>query len=451
MKTIEELKAEYKGLLAEAKTLLGAGSVAEATAKMGSADEVKAQIDIAEKLQAGESYLSAPAGTKAAHMGGYRDAMPGEGEAPVDAKAWRSFEIGVITPFGMEKKEFRFNVPLSVQKKGYGSAFESYMRKGVHDMGPNDRKALTEAVDSAGGYLVPEDVQAGIIKKIATMATVRQYARVIQISRDIASWPRIKYATNNEYTSGMRLTWTGETPSSATVHRVTDQVFGNITIPVHTAMASQLVSNDLIEDASYDVMGISAELMGEAFALGENAVFWSGSGAGQPRGILTDASSTADWNSKLVTGASASAFTADELIDVIYALPAQYERNARVFLTKATEKYIRKFSDTNGDYLWPVWNQVGNLGVAPNALLGYGVVRDEFCDEISDATNTTTYPVVFADLNGYCVVDRVGLSIQRNDSLYSETNNTLLLARKRVGGGLIEGYRFSLLKTVQTT
>jgi len=49
------------------------------------------------------------------------------------------------------------------------------------------------------------------------------------------------------------------------------------------------------------------------------------------------------------------------------------------------------------------------------------------------------------------VVDRVGLSIQRLDELYAETNQVLLLAKKRVGGQLVEAYRLSLLKTVNST
>lgn len=446
-----ELKSKYKSLVAEAKALLAAGNVEAATAKMGEADIVKTQVDLYERVNAGESYLDQPAGTKAAQ---FREAMPGEGDAVVDEKSYREFEIPIVGRSGIEKKSFRFNVPLAVERKGYRGAFESYMRKGAQDIGPNDRKALTEAVDSAGGYLVPEEMIAGILKKVATMAVVRQYARVIQVSRDIAKLTRIKYTTDNKYTSGIRLTWTGETPSSSTAHRVTDQIYGTIAVPVHTAMASQLISNDLIEDSAYDVLGHTSELMAEAFALGEDAVFWTGHGAGQPRGIITDASDTANWDAEVKTASTAATFTADELLDVIYALPAQYEANSRIFMTKATEKFIRKFSDTNGDYLWPIWNQVGNLGVTPREIEGFPVVRDEFMDAIAadngTSTTTYTYPLVFGDLSAYTIVDCVGLSIQRNDSLYSETNNTLLLGRRRVGGQLTEAYRLSILKTASS-
>jgi HK97 family phage major capsid protein len=449
MLDIAKLRQDYAAKIAEAKALASGEMSAETSQKinalLGHADEIKSQIVLAGRLADSDAYANQPMPQTA--FGGFREAGPNEGDPDVDVKAWRSFKIS--TPFG--EREYRYHVPLAVQKRGYDAAFEAYIRHGKDAVGPQDRKALSEATDSAGGYLVPADYQENLIKKLATMATVRQYARVIQTSRDIVPWPRIKYTTNNEYTSGVRLTWTGETPSSATVHRVTDQVYGLFSIPINTAMASQLVSMDLIEDAAFDVLGISSELMAEAFALGEDAAFWTGSGAGQPRGIITDASDTANFDAAITTVATADTIAEGEIIDVCYGLPAQYERLARWYWTKATEKVVRKLADTNGQYLWPVINQVGGYGPAGPELLGFPVTRDEFVNDISDATTTTTYPVVFGDLTGYIIADRVGLSLQRNDSLYSETNNVLLLARKRVGGQLAEAYKLSLLKSVHST
>jgi HK97 family phage major capsid protein len=455
----EQLNKQHKSLVAQARALTSQYSADNPMPKevsdqiqglLGKADEIKAHIELNERISGGEAFLAESAGPVAAHLG-FRESAPGEGDAPVDVKAWRSFDMKYATPLGIETKELRFHVPLAVQAKGYGPAFEAYLRKGLHELGSRDRKALAEATDAAGGYLVPEDMQESIIKKIATLATVRQFARVISTSSNLVTWPRIRYTTDNEYTSGVRLTWTGETPSAATAHRVTDQVFGEFNIPVNTAMASQLISMNLIEDAAFDVIGVSSDLLGEAFALGENAAFWTGAGAGQPRGIITDASDTTNFDAAVQTAAGSNAIDADEVIDVIYALPAQYERNARVFMTKATEKYIRKLKDADSDYIWPVQALVGGFGVAVPELLGFPVTRDEFVNEISDATNTTTHPLVFGDLSGYVVVDRVGLSVKRDDSLYSELNQALLLARKRVGGQLTEAYRLSLLKTVNTT
>lgn len=454
---VQKLKTQYATLISQAKSKAGEftdGPISkeagvEIDRLLGQADELKAQIELAGRLAGAHAYANEPVGPQAAHLG-WREAGPTEGETPVDLKAWREVEVPQLTRHGIEAKKIRYHVPLAVQRKGYEPAFEAYLRKGLAEMGPSDRKALSEALDSAGGYTVPEAFQAQLIKKLATMATVRQFARVISTSRDIVRWPRVKYATDNEYTSGVRLTWTGEIPAASTTARVTDQVFGEFSIPINTAMASQLVSMDLVEDSAFDILGVSAELFAEAFALGENAAFWSGSGAGRPRGILVDAADTVNFDAAVQTGATANTIASDEVIDIAYAVPSQYEINARWFMTKATEKAVRKLTDTDGFYLWPV--QAGsNLAAAPRELLGFPLVRDEFVDDISDATNTTTYPLVFGDLSGYVIADRVGLSIKRDENLYAETNQVLLLGRKRVGGQLVEAYRLSLLKTVNST
>lgn len=358
----------------------------------GEADLVKAQLDLLEKGNLLNVYLEEPSGTKAAH---FRPAADGEGDHPFDPHAWRELEVKVGRGSDTQVKVLRYHVPLAVQQKGYASAVESYVRKGINRVGPNDRKLLEEALDTAGGFLVPEDMMGQIIKKIAARAVFRNFARVVTTGRDMVTLIRRKYTTDNQYTSGARLTWTGETPSSATAHRITDQVYGELNVPVNTAMASQLISKNLLEDSAYDVLDDSSSIFAEAFALGEENVFWRGTGAGQPRGLLVDASDTVNWDAQVQTAATANAIDADEVIDVAYALPEQYELNARWFMTKATEKYIRKLKDSSSDYIWPIVSQVGGLGGIPGDLLDFPRSRVPFMDNISDATNTTTHPLVF--------------------------------------------------------
>lgn len=418
---------------------------AELSGVLGKVDEWQAQADLVKRKAQNQKFMEDPSAKPVASSGHWRNAAPSEGDADIDPSAWRSIKSQVvqIDPiFGVPvvtEREVRFHVPLAVQTKGYNHAFEAYLRKGM-EIGPTDRKTLTEGVDNAGGFLVPEDYQVELIKKMATMATIRNRARVATTGRDLAKWPKINYTTNDKYTSGVRLTWTGESPATSTVHRVTDPQFGLYSIPVHTAMASFPMSNDLIEDSAFDILGISSDLLAEAFTLDENDAFINGSGVGRPMGLLTQVDG--DGPASVVSG-NGSTLTADGIIDLIYALPAQYEANAVTIMSKATEKVIRKLKDSQNNYLWPVWPQVGNFGVSPRELLGYPVFRDEFMPAIA----ANAYPIIHGDLRGYLVLDRVGLSIQRlTDSAYAELNLTGLLARKRVGGQTIEPWRLKAQK-----
>ena len=206
-------------------------------------------------------------------------------------------------------------------------------------------------------------------------------------------------------------------------------------------MASLPLSNNLIEDSAFDVMGVSSDLLAEAFALGEDDMFINGTGVSCPKGILQDIDE-ADGPAKVVSG-SASALTADGLIELRYALPAQYERNAKWYMANSTAKAIRQLKEaTTNAYLWPISAQVGGLGAVREELLGFPVVKDEFVPAIA----ANSYPIIFGDLMGYMIVDRVGFSLQRLSELYAETNITLLLARKRVGGQVVEPWRIKVQK-----
>lgn len=444
------LVAQYKAKLGEAKALkeqhkenLTEEILKKIDSLLGESDQIKAKIDMVEKLEKGEQYLNEPAGVQAAHLG-WREAGPQEGNVEVDAKAWH--EVEVKTPFGA--KNVRFNVPLAVQKKGYAPAFEAYLRKGFSELGPQDRKTLTEGTDTAGGFLVPADYHTELIKKIATMATIRGLARVVQTSRDVAQWPRVNYTTDDKYTSGVRLTWTGESPASATTHRVTDPVFGLFDIPVHTAMASMPLSNNLIEDAAFDVVGISSDLLAEGFALGENDAFINGSGIGRPMGLLTQVDVTTAGPASVLSGAanaittSGDAHSGKRLVDLYYTVPAQYRKRATWLYNSVTAATVDNLVDGQKRPLIKALTQASLEQGEIETIKGRPVMVDEFMPDIS----TNAYPIFFGDLSGYIVLDRVGFSVQRLTELYAETNITLLLARKRVGGQIVENYRMKVLK-----
>jgi HK97 family phage major capsid protein len=408
---------------------------------LGESDVIKAQILTLQRVEEGDQFVNSPQDLKAGLLG-WRQSGPDEGNVAVDPMSWRKMEL--VLPTG-KRTELRYQVPLAVQGKAYPLAFEAYVRKGFDYMGPQDRKTLNEGTDSAGGFLVPEDYQTEFIRKTATNAVIRSLARVLSTSRDIMKWPRLAYTTDDKYTSGARLTWTGELPASATAHRVTEPVIGLLSIPIHTAMASLPLSNDLLEDAAFDVAGIGTDLLGEAFGLGEDDVFLNGNGVSKPMGILTRVD-VGDEKIATVASGSASTLTADGLIDLFFGLPSQYRRNARFVMNSATAKVARKLKDGNQRYLWDAMQTAVNGGLYSPAeqdtLIGKPVAYDEFAVDIA----ANSYPIIFGDFTGYFIVDRVGLSIQRLSELYAETNITLLLARKRVGGDVTQPWRLKVQK-----
>lgn len=422
----------------------------------GNIDGLRASLDAFKSLSNVERELAEPTQRPIA----WRPSVGNEGnDLPIDTQSWRTYEAKNI--FG-ETRTFRYNVPIAVSRdskheKIYGNAFELYCRKGVsfvRDNYPLEWKALSEGTDTAGGFSVPVDFHAELIKKIAMMAQIRPNATVFQTNRDVAIFPRINYSAsasddsgNKRYTSPVRLTWTGELPASSTTARVTDQVFGQNEIKVNTAIASQLLSNDLIEDGAFDIAGYASDTMGEAFALGEDYAFLQGSGAAQPLGITTTAGATngipyqASGTSADIQN-SGDSHSGKRILDVFYNLPAQYRRNAAWMMSSLTEEAVENLVDGNKR---PIISSLLTASIAvgqPDVIKGRPVMVDEFVPEIA----ASSFSIVLGDWKGYYIADRVQFSIQRFSEIYVETNFTLLLARKRVGGLCVEPWKFQAMK-----
>lgn len=429
------LAAQYKGKEHE----MPQETMDKITSLMGEADGLKAKIDLGKRLIEGEKFSKEPADEKGGMFHGWREAGPNEGDADYDSKSW--VEVKTITPYG--EKSHRIHTPICTQKKEYRPAFEAYMRfgaAGVKERYPKDWKTLSEGVDTAGGFLVPVDLQLSIIKKQMGLTAVRPNARKITTGRDRVQWPRRTYNTDDKYTSAARVTWTGETPASASAHRITDNVYGLSDIPVHVAMASAPITNSLLEDDAYDVEGDMAMVLAEAHALGEDTAFISGSGVAQPYGLTTTVDAT-NFISSVVSGTT-STLTADGLIDLFFGVPAQYRAQSEWIMNSATMKVVEKLKDGQNRYL--VQSLINGSLANPqfDTIKGKPVYIDEFMPDVG----ANTYPILYGDLQGYLIVDRVGYSLQRLTELYAETDITLFLSRQRVGGQVIEPWKMRLQK-----
>jgi HK97 family phage major capsid protein len=321
----------------------------------------------------------------------------------------------------------------------YRAAFRSYLRRGSAGVSAAELRTLQEGVDPSGGYLVPEDMLSRIISREPAPTRVNGRVTAIPTMRDRISAPRVVYTADNIYTTGVRATWTGELPASGTAHRVTDPVFGQLAIDVHTAMMSLPMSLDFLEDAAFPVVSWVTSKFGETIDLLRDDVAINGNGVGRPHGILENPGATDE--PAITASGSAAAVIPDGLQDIVWDVPEQYEENSTwLFNKNSTGKTIAKLKDTSNRYLWQPYEQSGLVGGRRADLLGYPVVMSAFMPNVSAGT----YPIVFGDLRGYYRVDRVGLSVQVLRERYAEENQVLLLGRIRLGGDVAEGYRLRI-------
>ena len=162
------------------------------------------------------------------------------------------------------------------------------------------------------------------------------------------------------------------------------------------------------------------------FAVAEGTSFISGTGAGQPEGILTNTSvgSTAGAN---------DAITIDNLITLYGDLKSDYARNGTFMFNRTTLAAIRKLNTgAGGSYVFQSGFSL-QTGV-PNTILGQPYVEASDMPSVGDGT----VPVIFGDFSrGYCIVDRINLSILRDPYTQAASGSIRYLARKRVGGQVV--------------
>lgn len=340
----------------------------------------------------------------------------------------------------------------------YKRAFLRYLSGGFSNLAAMDPtstefKVLQEGVDSQGGFVVPPDWSAEVIRKIAGLSAIRARARVRTTTRDRVQAPKINYSTGTDdltgdiYPSGIRMTWAGEVPTSSTVHRVTEPVYGQFTVPINTAMASMPVTRDLVEDSAYNLIEDMSNMFAEAFALGEDDAFTTGSGAMRPQGLLRSAcayiaaGANADRASQIVcvkyTGGSLNLNSIQQMVLGASSLGAQYKRNAVFMMNSATAGSLGALQDSQN-------RPLELLKVTPTGVLSldtkvgvYPVILNEFMPNAAASKAS----IIFGDLTAYHIYDRVTLTVEVLRELLAETNQVLLLGRKRVGGALAEPWR----------
>ncbi|WP_313353130.1 phage major capsid protein, partial [Paracoccus sp. (in: a-proteobacteria)] len=217
-----------------------------------------------------------------------------------------------------------------------------------------------------------------------------------------------------------------------------------VVIPVHELSAMPKASQRLLDDAAFDVESWLAGRIAEKFARAEATAFVNGDGVNKPQGFLTHAKApngTAD-NGKIGTipsggdGDFAANNPANALIDLVYALGAEYRANATFVMNSKTAAAVRKMRDADGRFLWADSLAMGQ----PAQLLGYPVL---VCEDMPDIAKGSL-SIAFGDFgSAYTIVERPDLRVLRDP--FSAKPHVLFYATKRVGGGVTDARAVKLM------
>ena len=278
---------------------------------------------------------------------------------------------------------------------------------------PQVVNALQIGTDSEGGYLVPDEYERILVEALEEENVFRQLAKVIRTSSGDRKIPVVA-------TKGTA-SWIDEEGA----YLESDDSFGQVSIGAYKVGTMIKVSEELLNDSVFDLEAYISREFARRIGAKEEEAFFTGDGSGKPLGVLAAAGGAETG----VTAASATAITADELIDLFYSLKAPYRRNAVWVLNDSTIKAIRKLKDNQGQYLW----QPSLTAGAPDLLLGKPVRTSAYMPAIAADAKT----VAFGDFSYYWIADRQGRSFKRLNELYAATGQVGFLASQRVDGKLV--------------
>lgn len=315
------------------------------------------------------------------------------------------------------------------------AAFESYVRGGESDgLKRLEAKSLSAGSGPDGGYLVPTNAEREILRRMSVASPIRAIATVRPVST--ATFKKAFSST------GPVAGWSSGT---ASVAQTNAQQLSDLTFPTFELFAQPAATQSLLDDASVDVERWIAEEVQIAFAEQEGAAFVTGDGVDKPKGFLAVpqvANASWAWGSLgyIPTGAAADFATtnaSDCIVNLVYALGADYRANGAFIMNSKTAGAVRKMKDVDGRFMWGDSLQAGE----PARLMGYPVL---ICEDMPDV-GANTYPIAFGDFTaGYTIAERPDLRILRDP--FSAKPNVLFYANKRVGGDVTDYAAIKLLK-----
>lgn len=443
--TPEQLYALYQAKTAELNAIvekaskgeIGADDYAKANALNAELDGLKGQIEQTKAQADAFAQIKAAHAGRAQQMGAATLPAPLPGlsapSTPNVLGLTKSDEVAYLTndELTLEGRTLYTKSQLEhFASRDYWDAFRTYCKGGTDALRGAQVKALSEGADGDGGFTVPEQVLRRMIEKKPTPTRLGGRVERLQTGRDSLTIPRVIYNTDNLYTTGVRVTWTGEVPASSTAHRVTQPVFGQIRIPIFTAMLSCPITNDLLEDSLFPLDQWLAGKFSETRDLLIDNMILNGNGVSQPEGVLMSPISGIGDTPQYYAGGDPIA--PDNIVAAAMSIPEQYEDNLAWCFNKTNmASYLMQLKDAEDRYLWGMGPQEGGLSRGiKRSLLEYPVLFSGFSPDRA----TNAYPMTLADWSAYSLIERVGLSVVMLNEVYAEVNQKVLLGRLRLGG-----------------
>jgi len=281
------------------------------------------------------------------------------------------------------------------------------------------KAALEQGTDTSGGYLVPpQEFVTMLIRKIDDLVFIRQKATKFTLTQaKTLGIPSLD-------TDPSDADWTQEVGA---VQEDIAMAFGKRELSPTLLSKLIKVSMRLLDTGAIPVESLIIDRLAFKFGITEEKAFLTGSGAKQPLGLFTSSADGISSARDVSEDMTATAITADGLINVKYFLKGQYWQNADWLFHRDAMKQIAKLKDTQNRYLFLESLRADE----PDLLLGRPLMMSEF---VPNTFTTGLFVGMFGDYSKYWIVDALSMSMQRLVEKYAENNQVGFIGRKETDG-----------------
>lgn len=309
----------------------------------------------------------------------------------------------------------------------YRTAFMDYLMLGAMGITPESRSLFEKRAGITGlngGVIVPKTLADNIEIALKSYGGMLEAGTIITTSTggDLIM-PTINDTTSKATVVAEYNQSTKKAPS-----------FGSETLKAYTYRTPIVpVSQELLQDSSFDLESLLSGLLAESFGRGINEDLTIGNGTGKPKGII-------NWAIASDAAPAATAIKLDDIIDLLKSVDSAYARNGRFMFNRETLWSLVKIKDTTGRYIW----QEGAKDGTPPTLFGKGYILNDDVANIG-AGNAS---MMFGDFSKFKIRMVKNFRVIRLNELLAEYLSIGLFGFARVDGVLLDAGTHPVKKLV---
>lgn len=324
----------------------------------------------------------------------------------------------------LQKEAAAKSVSKEPKKLDRSASFEKYLRQGFGSLNAEERNILSRGTatqivgtDSLGGYGVPQGFSGEVDIALAFTGELERLARAFNTE----SGNLVPYPTNNDTATDAVLT------AEAAESTIQDLTLGVVNLNAYKYTSLVKVSEELMQDAGFNLTEFVLQQLGERIARSTNAAFTVGTGSSQPSGLVTGSTLGK-------TAASATAITSGEILDLIYSVNKAYRNSASfgLMMNDSTVAAVRALglSVTND---FPVFVPSMAIG-EPDRIMGIPVYVNNDIEAIGSGKKS----IICGDMSKFIVRSAGNVVIERIDEQWKSQGITGFRAKVRKDSAVID-------------